>query len=692
GKTTPNTTVTLTDVNGDPIKDADGNPITAKSTDTGEFDIPVTDTEVTPGQIVTATPDKGNQSTELTVPVPVDYTVTPVTADGKPISNVTPTHYNAKPGTTVSYPDVKGYTVRPNNETVPTVENGNVNVTYTPNPVNAPVTIPTDTTDGNNVDHAGTATVPGVTGVTGQTVTVNVPTKKGYTPTADTITATIEPDGSIKPNETVTYTADGQNGLVEFVDADNPTHKLAEDQTVEGKTDGYIDHTAVESEIQSVLAQNYNLVSDQTVSKTFNPDTGENVFVVKFRVMVDATYTTVPVDANGNDIPGTTATPETGALGTEISYPDVPGYEVTTNPGTVPTDGGNAKVVYTPTTHAYSITPVDESGNPIPDTKATPKTGTTATVITDFPTVEGYTPKTGQDVEVPTTDTSVQVVYVPNTVDTTVTIPSNYGDLTVEGVTGKTGQTVEVNVPAKQGYTTNKTTVPGVVNPDGTISITETIVYTPNTVTGTVTVPSNLGDVNFPDLTGVTGQVLEVPVPAQEGYTSEPSVVQFTINPDGTITTTTTNIDYVPNQVTGDVTLDSNLGNLTVNNVTGKTGQTIVVDVPQRDGYTSDKQTVTAIVEPDGTIKVTEPVTYTETDDDTATAPTDKQAAHNLSGAQANVTTVSHKTQNSDNQQKATDSRKLPQTNEKNAGCNVSENWFESNELAWFIRTSSKTS
>lgn len=184
-------------------------------------------------------------------------------------------------------------------------------------------------------------------------------------------------------------------------------------------------------------------------------------------------------------------------------------------------------------------------------------------------------------------------------------------------------------------------------------------------MTGTVTVPSNLGDVNFPDLTGVTGQVLEVPVPAQEGYTSEPSVVQFTINPDGTITTTTTNIDYVPNQVTGDVTLDSNLGNLTVNNVTGKTGQTIVVDVPQRDGYTSDKQTVTAIVEPDGTIKVTEPVTYTETDDDTATAPTDKQAAHNLSGAQANVTTVSHKTQNSDNQQKATDSRKLPQTNEK---------------------------
>ncbi|WP_202813453.1 hypothetical protein, partial [Loigolactobacillus bifermentans] len=63
-----------------------------------------------------------------------------------------------------------------------------------------------------------------------------------------------------------------------------------------------------------------------------------------------------------------------------------------------------------------------------------------------YPEVPGYTAETTA-VTVPTGDTTVNVVYTPNTITATVTIPSNKGDQTVTGVTGTVGTTVEVDVP-----------------------------------------------------------------------------------------------------------------------------------------------------------------------------------------------------------------------------------------------------
>ncbi|WP_156301775.1 LPXTG cell wall anchor domain-containing protein [Secundilactobacillus similis] len=121
-------------------------------------------------------------------------------------------------------------------------------------------------------------------------------------------------------------------------------------------------------------------------------------------------------------------------------------------------------------------------------------------------------------------------------------------------VTGKTGDSITIPVPTKPGYTPNQTTITGVINPDGTITTKDKVTYTPNTVTGTIAIPTQ------------------------------------TIGGDGKTTPT----DPVTSEP-----------------VTGKTGDTVTVAVPNKPGYTADKTTVTGVINPDGTITTTEVVTYT---------------------------------------------------------------------------------
>ncbi|WP_203652137.1 mucin-binding protein [Secundilactobacillus yichangensis] len=66
-------------------------------------------------------------------------------------------------------------------------------------------------------------------------------------------------------------------------------------------------------------------------------------------------------------------------------------------------------------------------------------------------------------------------------------------------------------------------------------------------------------------------------------------------------------IVYTGNQITADVTIPSNQGPQTATNVTGQVGETVSVPVPPINGYTADKSTVTATVNPDGTITVNAP-------------------------------------------------------------------------------------
>ncbi|GAX03938.1 hypothetical protein IWT140_01572 [Secundilactobacillus pentosiphilus] len=65
-------------------------------------------------------------------------------------------------------------------------------------------------------------------------------------------------------------------------------------------------------------------------------------------------------------------------------------------------------------------------------------------------------------------------------------------------------------------------------------------------ITTNVDIPSNKGPQNVPNVTGITGQTVDVTVPNLPGYTKDKTTVPATVNPDGTITVDT------PNKVTGD--------------------------------------------------------------------------------------------------------------------------------------------
>jgi LPXTG-motif cell wall-anchored protein len=166
--------------------------------------------------------------------------------------------------------------------------------------------------------------------------------------------------------------------------------------------------------------------------------------------------------------------------------------------------------------------------------------------------------------------------------------------------------------------------------------------YTANSVTADVTIPSNLGNKVVPNVTGKVNQTVTVNVPTVEGYTPDKNTVQATVNADGTITTTE-HVTYTPNEITADVTILSNLGDKVVNNVTGKVGDTVTVNVPAVEGYTPDKNTVQATVNANGTITTTEKVNYTPneiTADVTIPSNLGNKVVSNVTGKVGDTVTV----------------------------------------------------
>ncbi|WP_082603243.1 LPXTG cell wall anchor domain-containing protein [Secundilactobacillus odoratitofui] len=83
--------------------------------------------------------------------------------------------------------------------------------------------------------------------------------------------------------------------------------------------------------------------------------------------------------------------------------------------------------------------------------------------------------------------TDESVTYTANTATADVTLPATVDGAsqpqTIKDVTGKTGQTLTLNVPTLTGYTADKSTFTATVNPDGTITTTDQVVYTKVAVT-----------------------------------------------------------------------------------------------------------------------------------------------------------------------------------------------------------------
>lgn len=176
--------------------------------------------------------------------------------------------------------------------------------------------------------------------------------------------------------------------------------------------------------------------------------------------------------------------------------------------------------------------------------------GNAVSVAYAVPAVQGYHLATSQFITLTSGgENNIALNYVGDSVKATVTIPTNKGDKTVANVSGTVGKTVTVSVPSMQGYTPDKTTVTANVNSDGSITV-----VTPDAQTG------------------------------DAGY-----------------------VTYTANTITANVTVSSNKGLQTVTGVTGKVGDTVQVTVPTLDGYTPDKTTVTATINPNGSITVNTP-------------------------------------------------------------------------------------
>jgi LPXTG-motif cell wall-anchored protein len=553
---------------------------------------------VIPGYTTTATPTvpaTGGMITVTYTPneVTVDVTI-PSNLGPKTVSNVTG---KTGDGVAVKVPDVMGYT--PDKTTVPATVNPNgtimttAKVTYTPNEVTADVTIPSN---------LGPKVVSNVTGKTGDSVAVKVPDVMGYTPDKTTVPATVNPNGTITTTAKVTYTPNEVTADVTIPSNLGPQNVT----NVTGKTG---DSIAVK--VPSVTGYTPDKT---TVPATVNPN-GTITTTAKVTYTPNTVTTDVTIPSNLGPKVVSNVTGKTGDSVT-VEVPAVTGYtpDKTTVPATVNPNGTittTAKVTYTPNEVTADIT-IPSNLGPKTVSNVTGKTGDSVAV--KVPAVTGYTPdKTAVPATVNpngTITTTAKVTYTPNEVTADVTIPSNLGPKTVSNVTGKTGDSVAVKVPSVTGYTPDKTTVPATVNPNGTITTTAKVTYTPNEVTADVTIPSNLGPKTVSNVTGKTGDGVAVKVPDVMGYTPDKTTVPATVNPDGTITTTA-KVTYTPNKVTADVTIPSNLGPKTVTNITGKTGDKVSVTVPRAVGYTADKITVTATVNPDGTITTTEKVAYT---------------------------------------------------------------------------------
>ncbi|GAX06517.1 mucus-binding protein [Secundilactobacillus pentosiphilus] len=101
----------------------------------------------------------------------------------------------------------------------------------------------------------------------------------------------------------------------------------------------------------------------------------------------------------------------------------------------------------------------------------------------------------------------------------------------------------------------------------------------------------------------------EISTPTVAGYTTATAKVaaDYPLITDAPTNAKDITIVYTGNQITTDVTIPSNQGDQTVAHVTGNVGDVVNVAVPTLDGYTADKTTVSATVNPDGTITVNGP-------------------------------------------------------------------------------------
>lgn len=249
----------------------------------------------------------------------------------------------------------------------------------------------------------------------------------------------------------------------------------------------------------------------------------------------------------------------------------------------------------------------------------------------DTPEITGYTPTQshvdGAKVTNDTQDSTINITYTAN--DQSINIVYKDGDKTIKStpVTGKTGETVDVNVTVPDGYeTTNTPAETYTFKPDGNQDITvelkhkTTSVSDSKTVTRTINVTNPDGRVKTTKQTVTltrqgtkdlvtndiqwgnwsTGSFDEFNVPELTGYTPSQSQVQSEPVTSDT-QDSVVNISYTANDQLIHVVYKDGDQTIKSDPVSGKTGETVKVNINVPDGYEATTTSVTDYTfKPDG--------------------------------------------------------------------------------------------
>jgi LPXTG-motif cell wall-anchored protein len=329
--------------------------------------------------------------------------VTPVDDNDNPIPNTTPTVVTEVPGTAITPPTIPGYTVKPGQEPkVPETTGEATKIVYTANPQHATVQYLTESgtvlgttaitgpsdhlvdqasvheglqnaiNQGYNLDVNGTLNavfdhddatnqVFKVTFTAVPVIKITTPVTpvddKGNpipntTPTVVTevpgtaITPPAIPGYTVKPGQEpkvpettgeatkIVYTANPQHATVQYL---TESGTVLGTTAITGPSDHLVDQASVHEGLQNAIDQGYNLDVNGTLNAVFDHDDAtDQVFKVTFKAVpvIKITTPVTPVDDKGNPIPNTTPTVVTEVPGTAITPPTIPGYTV--KPGQEP--------------------------------------------------------------------------------------------------------------------------------------------------------------------------------------------------------------------------------------------------------------------------------------------------------------------------------------------------------------------
>ncbi|GAW98769.1 MBG domain-containing protein [Secundilactobacillus mixtipabuli] len=409
------------------------------------------------------------------------------------------------------------------------------------------------------------------------------------------------------------------------------------------------DNLTIHLKHQLVTDESGKVTSTQTVNYVINGGDSSKTPQPKSQTI---TWNTVTDKVTGTSY----ATAQAGYAA--VNTPNIAGYtpsKTTVNaeyPGAIKTSDikdSTVTVTYTPDQSTTTITFTGLPATKTPENKTITTTTDEPYTFTGIPTIPGYTPSTTSITGIGTsTGTSITVTYKADNNSAKVTYVDDVTGKSIdtdaiEGVTDKTGDYTVV-VPANYELAKNQANIVSYhITPDDTDNITvhlthivdhgtkttsrvinyvidnpgaDSVPQAPKTVTQTITWHTSTDKV-----TGETVATADkVPAPAVaiqsiDGYTATingknatevPAFFAGATNADDLKDTVVT-VTYKPNTVTANVQVPSNKGNQTVTGVSGTVDNHVQVPVPDLPGYTKDKNTVPATVNPDGTITVDGP-------------------------------------------------------------------------------------